>query len=282
MPTKRSTNPSPLSNRVSISQDDPAPAQKANEKKSQKPESPAARRLTEISKKGKGKSRLRRALSFSSVAELRGASEPEPKPLTRKQQLDEELGAEQAAIAEQQEASGLGESIYSNIFAASNDNISVSSTASSASIMLRKMGKGVKRSTRSLVGLFRPKSSHHAAPEPAGAEPMTPQVSMVTVEAQRNVPHGTANGRVPSRDGPAERDSDTADQLGNYRSRKSILGGDKERAEVLAAVRKGILKSKLRTTTPRPPTLTVSCRNRQQLPRRPSSRSRQRPNPAHA
>lgn len=246
MPAKRSTNPSPLSNRVSISHDDTqsTTTQKVNENETQKPESPAAKRLTEISKKGKGKSRLRRALSFSSVAELRGASDPEPKPLTRKQQLNEELGEEQAAIAEQQEASGLGESIYSNIFAASTDNISVSSTASSASIMLRKMGKGMKRSTRSLVGLFRPKSSHRDVPEPTGAEPMTPQVSMVTVEAQRSVPRGAANDHVPSRDGPVERDSDAADQFDNYRSRKSIVGGDRERAEVLAAVRKGILKSK--------------------------------------
>jgi len=63
--------------------------------------------------------------------------------------------------AEQQEAGGIGSGIYSgqgNFFTGSTDNLSISSTASSASIMIRKMGKGMKKSTRSLVGLFRPKS----------------------------------------------------------------------------------------------------------------------------
>ncbi|KAL1953285.1 hypothetical protein VTO42DRAFT_3319 [Malbranchea cinnamomea] len=246
--SKRPTNPSPLSNRLSMSQDDPsppAPAETPKDSSQEKTESPAAKQLTEISKKSKGKSRLRRALSFSSVAELRSASESDSSK-SRKQQLDEELGAEQAAIAQQQEASGLGENIYSNIFANSTDNLSVSSTASSASIMLRKMGKGMKRSTRSLVGLFRPKSSHRAAAEPpAVVEPMTPQVSMVTVEAQRTkltTPREPANGRVTSRDGPVDQSSDSDQATDNYRSRKSIIGSDKERAEVLAAVRKGILK----------------------------------------
>ena len=54
--------------------------------------------------------------------------------------------AEQARIAEKQEAGGLGNAIYSNnqgnIFSGSTDNLSISSTASSASVMLRKMGKG--------------------------------------------------------------------------------------------------------------------------------------------
>ncbi|EEP78077.1 predicted protein [Uncinocarpus reesii 1704] len=213
-------------------------------------QSPAAKRLSEISKKGgkAGKSRLRRALSFSSVAELRSASSPDNPEMTRKQQLDEELGAEQAAIAQKQEAGGLGENIYSgqrHFFTGSTDNISVSSTASSASIMLRKMGKGVKRSTRSLVGLFRPKSLHNVSLE---SEPMVPQVSRVTVEAQLE----SATSAIPSlpREPPAiERNSvDTAnskrsaDRDENIRSRKSILGGDKERAEILAAVKKGILK----------------------------------------
>lgn len=223
-------------------EDTPKVAEK--QKEAPKPISPAAKRLTEISRKGKGKSRLRRALSFSSVAELHRIDEreTEPKPLTREEQLNEELGAEQAAIAQQQEASGLGESIYSNIFAASTDNVSVSSTASSASLMLRKMGKGVKRSTRSLVGLFRPKSSHHG-PEQAGVQPPAPQVSMVTVEAQPTLHEPTDNGRASPREDPVGRSSDSSEQ-NDYASRKSILGGDRERAEILAAVRKGILKSK--------------------------------------
>ena len=52
--------------------------------------------------------------------------------------------------------------------------------------MLRKMGKGVKKSTRSLVGLFRPKS---VVGVPAADGPVNQasaaQVSMVTVEAER-------------------------------------------------------------------------------------------------
>lgn len=213
-------------------------------------QSPAAKRLTELSKKGgkSGKSRLRRALSFSSVAELRGASAPSPAEVARKQQLDEELGAEQAAIAQKQEANGLGENIYSgqgHFFTGSTDNISVSSTASSASIMLRKMGKGVKRSTRSLVGLFRPKSLHNVSLEDTRVEPMVPQVSRVNVEAERDSPASTMPraSRAPEREVEEIVDRGTADQSDSANSRKSILGGDRERAEVLAAVKKGILKS---------------------------------------
>ncbi|WEW54621.1 bud neck involved protein [Emydomyces testavorans] len=251
-------NSSPLSKSDNVNMDDiPKKTDGDLPSNQTKFQSAAAKRLTEISKKGgkSGKSRLRRALSFSSVAELRGASTPaETTEKTRKQQLDEELGAEQAAIAQKQEASGLGESIYSgqgHFFSGSTDNISVSSTASSASIMLRKMGKGVKRSTRSLVGLFRPKSLHNVSLEPTRVEPMVPLVSRVTVEAQRESP-ASAIPEVPNSNRAIERNSEdtigsgkSADQVDTIRSRKSILGGDKERAEVLAAVKKGILKKSI-------------------------------------
>ncbi|KMU78075.1 hypothetical protein CISG_06837 [Coccidioides immitis RMSCC 3703] len=230
-------NSSPLSKASKMNVDD---SQKKPDGKSRdapsdqtKFQSAAAKRLTEISKKGgKGKSRLRRALSFSSVAELRVASSPEVPEMTRKQQLDEELGAEQAAIAEKQEASGLGENIYTSqrhFFTGSTDNISVSSTASSASIMLRKMGKNVKRSTRSLVGLFRPKSLHNVSLETGREEPMVPQVSRVTVEAQREMP-SAAITESPSGSRGIQRNSEdttgsgrSAEQTDSVRSRKSIL-----------------------------------------------------------
>ena len=117
----------------------------------------------------KTKSKLRRAFSFGSAAELRKATAQAnmekniltPRSVKRTSKYEDELEPEQARIAEKQEAAGLGESIYSgqgHFFTGSTDNLSISSTASSASIMLRKMGKGVKKSTRSLVGLFRPKS----------------------------------------------------------------------------------------------------------------------------
>ncbi|EGE80592.1 hypothetical protein BDDG_03533 [Blastomyces dermatitidis ATCC 18188] len=295
--SKRATNPSPLSQPIDMSPESSKPkpttttnpatessgpmqAQPPSPSTQAKVHSPAAKRLTELSKKGfhkSGKSRLRRALSFGSVAELRAASAQEPIPqagrpgqeVSRKQQLDEELGAEQAAIAEKQEANGLGENIYSgqgHIFSGSMDNLSISSTASSASIMLRKMGKGVRRSTRSLVGLFRPKST----PNPEGdttapVEPMTPQVSIVNVEAERGNGQQASNntaleegndinndnepGAPPSAKGRSSVESGSTATGGDHSStdsikvaRKSILGGEKERAEVLAAVRKGILK----------------------------------------
>lgn len=235
------------------------------------PESPAAQHLSALNKKeGKkeGKSsRLRRAFSFGSAAELRKASAENnmtvERAKLRKERYQDEQEAEQAAIAQKQEASGLGEGIYSgqgHFFTGSTDNLSISSTASSASVMIRKMGKGVKKGGRSLVGLFRPKSvvGVPAADGPVPEASMA-QVSMVTVEAERekvnvNVdPHDQAGGGTgfPK----LERNSlDAArvasDKASSIRersfegtgSRRSIVGGERERAEALAAVKKGILK----------------------------------------
>ncbi|KAF7179095.1 hypothetical protein CNMCM7691_008024 [Aspergillus felis] len=265
--TKRSTKPSPLSQPVSA-EPTPTSSQPPNEKQSPAPtESVAPQRLADITKnelKRPGKSRLRRAFSFGSASELLKASsqnspakrEAIAAERSRRELLKEELGPEQAAIAEQQEASGLGESIYSHhqgrFFNNSTDNLSVSSTASSASIMLRKMGKGMKRSTRSLVGLFRPKSIVSIASNDGGnAEPMAPKLSVVNVEAERksvtvnadpqDLPRGgTVFPKMEnSPQGPSAQEDIGTDRS---QSRKSIVGGDRERAEVLAAVRKGILK----------------------------------------
>lgn len=164
---------------------------------------------------------------------------------------------EQARIAEKQEAGGLGESIYSGqgqFFTGSTDNLSISSTASSASVMLRKMGKGVKKGTRSLVGLFRPKSvvGVPAADGPVNQASLA-QVSMVTVEAERqnvNVninPHDQAGGgtgfpKLERNSIETKLSFDSGTVSSDTRSRRSIVGGEKERAEVLAAVKKGILK----------------------------------------
>lgn len=227
--------------------------------------SPAAEQLAAVSQKDakKSKSKLRRAFSFGSSAELRKATEKanEPvnpaRPAKRNSKYEDELEPEQAAIAEKQEAAGLGESIYSGqgrFFTGSTDNLSISSTASSASVMLRKMGKGVKKSTRSLVGLFRPKSvvGVPAADGPVNQASVA-QVTMVTVEAERekvnvNVdPHDQAGGGTGfpklernSIDTKLSMDSGTVSS--DNRSRRSIVGGERERAEVLAAVKKGILK----------------------------------------
>lgn len=231
-------------------------------------DSPAVKQLAAINQKGgklKSKtSRLRRALSFGSAAEFRKAGDAtkdngEP----RSQDANGELDPEQTRIAEQQEAAGLGHNIYagSRVFAGSTDNISISSTASSASIMIRKMGRGMKKGGRSLAGLFRPKSMI-GVPSADGPEASQAAVSMVTVEAERERVNVNADPNPENGGGTGyprlERnslDASTAagrlspERLGssgtdNSNSRKSIVGGDRERAEVLAAVRKGILKRK--------------------------------------
>ncbi|KAJ0425861.1 hypothetical protein BJY00DRAFT_161068 [Aspergillus carlsbadensis] len=263
--TKRIPKPSPLSQPVSADPTSPETAQPNPQNQQPKPTmSPASQRLAELTKNDAhrpGKSRLRRAFSFGSASELLKASQNNHRKdglsvdKSRRELLKEELGAEQAAIAEQQEASGLGESIYSHhqgrFFNSSTDNLSISSTASSASIMLRKMGKGMKRSTRSLVGLFRPKSALISPVDEITAEPMAPQLSVVNIEAERksvaanadlqDVPHGgTVFPKMESAVPPASTQDDDLTEAAQ--SRKSIVGGDRERAEVLAAVRKGILK----------------------------------------
>lgn len=238
-------------------------------------ESPAVKQLAAINQKGgklKSKtSRLRRALSFSSVAEFKKAGAADgakDNGASGTSTGGEELDPEQARIAEQQEAAGIGQNIYagSRLFSGSTDNLSISSTASSASIMIRKMGRGMKKGGRSLAGLFRPKSII-GVPTAEMPEASQATVSMVTVEAERERVNvnaepspqnggGTdfprlernsmdasqmADGAVPERAGSSGTD--------NSNSRKSIVGGDRERAEVLAAVRKGILKREFPTRT---------------------------------
>lgn len=234
--------------------------------------SPAAKQLAALShndSKPKSKtSRLRRAFSFSSASEFRKAvhhqdAENGPSKLHKNQNSNEPLDAEQARIAQQQEAAGIGSNIYGpRIFGGSTDNLSISSTASSASVMIRKMGRGMKKSTRSLAGLFRPKSvigvpaADAKAPDASQAT-----VSRINVEAERERVNVNADVRSQSGGGTGfprlERnslDASRAPGLGTERAgslgsdgsaaRKSIIGGERERAEVLAAVRKGILKRK--------------------------------------
>lgn len=289
---KRVLNPSPLSKPSNMASgvvpNDSAPAAAAPASSPAQPptssqgsrnESAAAKQLAAIGEKGgKAKSktsRLRRAFSFGSAAELKKASlEQEAKnsqtPHNDASRLHKDSGSqdpyeeEQERIAKKQEASGLGNSIYSGtkIFTGSTDNLSISSTASSASIMLRKMGKGVKKGSRSLVGLFRPKSvigsptGDLSAPEASQAA-----VSMITVEAERERVNVNSNGDLDQSAGgtgfprlernsidashlDATDNSDRAGSAGADSTRKSIVGGDRERAEVLATMRKGILKSR--------------------------------------
>lgn len=227
--------------------------------------SPASTQLNALndSQKKGVKNRLRRAFSFGSAAELRKASAANLRTPHGVQQRQTPEDLEAARIARRQEEAGLGESIYTqgqgNIFTGSTDNISVSSTASSASIMIRKMGKGLKRSSRNLAGLFRPKSVIGVAPASGpinSADATTGSVSMVTVEAEREKVN--VNAHVSDKGGVTgfpklERnsiDASRAEVLGSLLGdsgdrRQSIVDADKERAEVLASMKKGILKRKL-------------------------------------
>ncbi|KJK77446.1 hypothetical protein H634G_07185 [Metarhizium anisopliae BRIP 53293] len=260
---KRTHSPSPLSKPATMANEateDTGPASGA----ATNFESPAAKQLAALNQKGgktKSKtSRLRRAFSFGSAAEFRKAAEEvekaEPSKLHKEPTAEEAYDAEQARIAQAQEAGGIGNSIYGGRFFGSTDNLSISSTASSASIMIRKMGRGMKKSTRSLVGLFRPKSVIGVpAAEPLAPEASQATVSMITVEAEAqrvNVtadPHAANGGTGFPRLERNSIDAAHVPEIGDERlgssageQRKSIVGGDKERAEVLAAVRKGILK----------------------------------------
>ncbi|KAF2120148.1 hypothetical protein BDV96DRAFT_595724 [Lophiotrema nucula] len=266
-PNRRIIAPSPLSNPISPSEP-PSPAKKMTDMPSPAP-SPAMQHLTALNDKesSKGmKSRLRRAFSFGSAAELRKASaennlSAERAKLRKDRYQNEHSDPEQDAIIAKQEAAGIGAGIYSGQggFSGSTDNLSISSTASSASIMLRKMGHGMKKGSRSIKGLFRPKSVIGVpAADTAVTQPSVGQVSMVTVEAERqkvnvNVdPHdqnggGTGYPRLERNSLDAAR---TTTDMGispgmssnDSYARKSIIGGDRERAEVLSSMKKGILK----------------------------------------
>jgi hypothetical protein len=126
--------------------------------------------------------------------------------------------------------------------------------------MIRKMGRGMKKGTRSLVGLFRPKSTIGLpATDTQLPEASQAAVSMITVEAERERVNVNADPHTQPGGGTGfprlERNSiDTSDAARNSSDRagssetdgsghrKSIVGGERERAEVLAAVKKGILK----------------------------------------
>jgi len=278
-PAKRLATPSPLSRQTDDSQPSTAVPTAPRHRSyasvargTNTPPSAAAQHLAAVSDRdlNKGmKSRLRRAFSFGSAQELRKAEVSAGTPLQVEGQQplrpDDELDPEQLEIARRQEAAGIGANIYSGQggFTGSTDNISISSTASSASMMLRKMGKGAKKSARSIKGLFRPKSviGVPAADGPVNSQrgsPLQPsmaQVSMVTVEAERQKVN--VNAELDDKNGGAtgfpklERNSVDAVQNVSARpsaegadslTRRSIVGSDKDRAEVLAAVKKGILK----------------------------------------
>lgn len=291
---KRLAGPSPLSRQAHEPDPEAAAVKPMNyaaavksgsQTPAQSQQSPAHAQLTANLGKdhNKGmKSRLRRALSFGGGQELNKMARENSQAAQSAQQSraqpianpDNPMGLdeEQLAIARQQEAAGIGAGIYSGQggFSGSTDNLSISSTASSASMMLRKMGRGAKKGARSIKGLFRPKSVigvpaadgpfQISASGPVGTS--VAEVSMVTVEAERHkvnvnaeaaekVGGGTgfpklernsvdaASGMVSDTRGSA----DGTDSL----SRRSEYGSERDRADVLAALKKpkgGILKAR--------------------------------------
>ncbi|TIA06327.1 hypothetical protein D6C81_09950 [Aureobasidium pullulans] len=247
------TNPSPLS-KSPITGTPQSPEEETPRRVAAgRPQSPAAQQLAHLSANDLNRgmrSRLRRAFSFGAAQEMRRSSENLP-PQGPINPLDE-MDPEQAAIARQQEAAGIGSSIYTGQggFTGSTDNLSISSTASSASMMLRKMGKGMKKGGRSIKGLFRPKSVIGVPAADGPIQPSMAQVSMVTVEAERQKVNVNAHPAEQPAGGTGfpklEKNSiETARKSMDGRNdsmRKSIVGNDAERAEVLAAVKKGILK----------------------------------------
>ncbi|KAK4575055.1 bud neck involved protein [Recurvomyces mirabilis] len=282
--SKRLGAPSPLSKQAPEQERQQAPvmprsyASVAQSAVASPAPSAAAAQLAAVSDRdlNKGmKSRLRRALSFGSAQELRRAAGENSQAASTAQQVraqhqqkvetELELDAEQQEIARRQEAAGIGAGIYSGQggFSGSTDNLSISSTASSASMMLRKMGRGAKKSARSIKGLFRPKSvvGVPAADGPvnmgAGSitQPSVAQVSMVTVEAERHKVNVNAEASEKAGGGTGypklERNSiDTGSvtlvpergSADGSDSRRSIVGSDKDRTEALTAIKKSILK----------------------------------------
>ncbi len=219
----RIANPSPLSKPVTMDADASADAtDAATEGNTSTPasapalgldaiESPAVRQLSAINQKGgkrKSKtSRLRRAFSFGSAAEFRQVTNPadeaQPSDGTAAAAASGRLHKDQTAggvvrcgtgphCAEAGRGAASETGIYAGakIFSGSTDNLSISSTASSASIMIRKMGRGMKKGTRSLVGLFPAKVRHwypccDAKLPEATTEAAAAAVSMITAEAER-------------------------------------------------------------------------------------------------
>lgn len=265
---KRVMAPSPLSKPLNMNSASDAELSQPPNGTPESIPSAAAERLQALSADPRRglKNRLRRAFSFGSAAELRKAAvgnsgDTAERIRQRQEKFMEEQEAEQSRVVQQQEAAGLGEGIYSNgqgrFFSGSTDNLSVSSTASSASIMIRKMGKGMKRSTRSLVGLFRPRSviGVEAASGPMNPEPTAAQVTMVHVEADKGKTNAVSpenkdggvvlvKGSGPLNAVPEQPVTTTNGIVSETVSRHggSFVGSDAERAELLAAVRKGILK----------------------------------------
>lgn len=131
----------------------------------------------------------------------------------------------------------------------------------------------MKKGGRSLKGLFRPKSVVGVPSADASLHPSVGTVSLVNVEAEREQVNVNANPRDQPGGGTGfpklEQNSlDLADAgISSRRDsqateiRGSIVGGDAERAEVMSAVKRGILKRKLSCDFEEAIRMLIRCRN---------------------
>ncbi|KAH7330642.1 hypothetical protein B0J17DRAFT_722331 [Rhizoctonia solani] len=153
------------------------------------------------------KGRLRRALSFSAIQTLDEADEAKEKHGSRRKAIEKANKANAALQKQQQpdslQSPGAAESIrttaskkpsrglFNRRLNASTDNISLQSTVSSASVMIRKLGSmgniARRNSLAGLTGLFKDKKKGHKA------DASEASVTHATVEVDR-VPGPSAVG----------------------------------------------------------------------------------------
>jgi hypothetical protein len=136
----------------------------------------------------------------------------------------------------------------------SADAYSISSTASSASIMLRKISHVMKMSSRSLAGIFQPKSVGSVAfadwPAPEAGQIAAPMITAeeetervnitVRLKSTNNFPHPESS---PIDTNLGDKVSQRLGRSGiNSKSHRSAVGGGSERTKFLAAVSGRMLK----------------------------------------
>ncbi|CZR69385.1 uncharacterized protein PAC_19285 [Phialocephala subalpina] len=114
----------------------------------------------------------------------------------RREHYEDESIAKQPGIAKTREEGGKGQDICSGQlqFSGPTDNLSTTSKLSPASTIIQKMGKGMKRSTRPLLRLFRPRSVFRVrtAELPVSASTQA-QLAVVTLKANRKKAYINAN-----------------------------------------------------------------------------------------
>lgn len=233
-------------------------------------EFPVTEQLAVLHQKGsKGRSKTFRAFLYGSAAVFRkaaGSGEFNAKDISskaHKEPISHELcDIEQACLANAQMTEGIGSSIYRGRFFRSSDNQSISSTASSASAMVRKMRYGMKQSTRSLVGLFRTKSGIGIPSAKAIAPTAGHATAHMTAVGADTLPVHVDSGPFARsggmRSARLERNSPDAIQLpqktwelprsGGFdklAQRKTTVNGDQKQTDLLAAQFKGLKERKL-------------------------------------